>query len=150
MNHSKTPVSLSRERGVTLVEILMVIALLVVILSFAIPTMGSAAAKAEMQAAVENVTHSVEAARNVARLGESRVELTFKTYAGEPSQTLSFVRDNAKRTTEIPDYQLPDDIELVSDQPSFVFDGRGLVEIPGTITLVARSDDSVTATVEVR
>ena len=60
------------------------------------------------------------------------------------------MRDNARRTVEIPDYRLPDDIELVSDQPSFVFDGRGLVEIPGTITLVARSDDSVTAAVEVR
>lgn len=150
MNHFKKPVSLSRARGITLVEILMVIALLVVILSFAIPTMGSAAAKAEMQAAVENVTHSVEAARNAARLGESRVELTFKTYAGEPSQTLSFERSNSKRTADIPDYRLPDDIELVSDQASFAFDGRGLVETPGTITLVARSDETVTATIEVR
>ena len=150
MNQSRTPVSLSRERGITLVEILIVIALLVVVLSFAIPTMGNAAAKAEIQAAVENVTYSVEVARNSARLGESRVELTIKTYAGEPSQTLSFERENPKRTADIPDYRLPDDIELVSDQSAFVFDERGLVTNPGTITLVARSDDSVTATVEVR
>jgi type II secretory pathway pseudopilin PulG len=150
MNDSKVPVSLSRERGITLVEILLVIALLVVVLSFAIPTMGNASAKAEMQVAVENVTYSVKMARNTARLREDRVELAFRTLAGEPSQTLSFNRPDSGRGTDIADYRLPDSVELVADQASFLFDERGLVENPGTITLVSRNDETVTETIEVR
>ncbi len=150
MNHSKIPDSLSRSRGVTLVEILLVIALLVIVLSFAIPTMGNASARAEMQVAVENVTYSVKMARNTARLGEDRVELAYGTRAGEPSQTLSFNRPDSGRGTDIADYRLPDSIELVADQASFLFDERGLVENPGTITLVSRDDESLTETIDVR
>ena len=50
----------------------------------------------------------------------------------------------------IPEYRLPEDIELVTDQESFVFDERGLVKTPGSIILVSRVDESVTETVEVK
>ena len=56
ITHSTPP---NRSKGITLVEILLIIALLVILLSFAMPSVGGAAAKAEMTATVENVQHSM-------------------------------------------------------------------------------------------
>ena len=146
------PVSLNRSRGITLVEILLVISLLVIILSFAIPSLSGATAKADMTAAVENVEYSIQTARNTARLHETGIAVEFITHAGEPSRAIAFrVVDPGKGgATGIPEYRLPEDIELVTDKASFVFDQRGLVENPGIITLVSRTDESVTAKVEVK
>jgi Tfp pilus assembly protein PilE len=150
MTHQKYTGSLSRERGITLVEILLVISLLVVVLSFAIPSMSSATAKVDMTAAVENVEYSIKTARNTARLHETAIAVDFKSYAGEQAQVIAFRRVKPGPGAGIPEYRLSEDIELVSNQPSFVFDNRGLVRNPGTITLVSKIDDTVSATVDVR
>ncbi|MBT8040284.1 MAG: prepilin-type N-terminal cleavage/methylation domain-containing protein [Xanthomonadales bacterium] len=142
--------SLHRSKGVTLVEILLVIALLVIVLSFAIPSMGGATAKADMLAAVENVEYSITSARNSARMNEKDVALKISRQSGDASQVLKFIRSGSADGVGIPDYRLPEDIELVADQASFEFDERGLVRNPGTITLVSRVDESVSETVEVR
>jgi prepilin-type N-terminal cleavage/methylation domain-containing protein len=141
--------SLHRSKGVTLVEILLVIALLVIVLSFAIPSMGGATAKADMLAAVENVEYSITSARNSARMNEKDVALQI-TRQSDSSQVLKFIRSGSAGGVGIPDYRLPEDIELVADQASYEFDERGLVRNPGTITLVSRVDESVSETVEVR
>lgn len=150
MKNKAHPISLSRSRGVTLIEILLVIALLVIVLSFAIPTMSNATAKADMMATVENVEYSVQSARNTARLLESGITIDFKNYAGEQAQVISFSPAKPGSNVGIPEYRLPEDIELVSDQESFVFDERGLVQNPGRIILVSKVDESVTETVEVK
>jgi hypothetical protein len=46
-------------------------------------------------------------------------------------------------------YQLPEDIRLISKYEVYVFDDRGLVHTPGEIILVSRVDDSITSTVRV-
>ena len=68
MKINQNKIHFKHARGITLVEILLVISLLVILLSFAIPSMGGAAAKAEMTATVENVQHSIQSARNMARM----------------------------------------------------------------------------------
>ena len=150
MNKKAQSISFHRSRGVTLVEILLVISLLVILLSFAIPSMSGATAKADLTAAVENVEYSIDVARNTARMNESGITVDFKTYAGEQAQVVSFSRSASGSSAGIPEYRLSEDIELLTDQEYFVFDERGLVENPGTITLVSRVDESVMATVEVR
>lgn len=149
MKRKPHPESLRRSRGVTLIEILLVIASLVIILSFAIPSMSTVTAKADMTAAVENVEYSIATARKTARLFESGVTIEFKTYAGEPGQVIAFTPGKRGVGAGIPEYRLPEDIELVADQASFAFDRRGLVENPGTITLVSRVDGSITETIPV-
>lgn len=149
MNRNIQTTSLSRSRGVTLVEILLVISLLVILISFAIPSMSGATAKADLMAAVENVEYSIGTARNTARMNESGITVDFKTYAGEQAQVISFSRGKSGSNAGIPEYRLPEDIELVIDQESFVFDERGLVENPGNIILVSRLDETVTATIAV-
>ena len=128
----------------------MVISLLVILLSFAIPSMSSASAEAGMKAAVENVEYSIEAARKTARLNEAGVAMEFKTYAGEQAQVIAFSRIKSGSDAGIPEFRLSEDIELVKSQESFVFDARGLVENPGKIILVSKVDETVTATVDVR
>lgn len=142
--------SLPRSKGVTLVEILMVIALLVIVLSFAIPSMGNASAKADMLAAVENVEYSIKAARNAARMSEKGTALEITRQAGASSQALKFSGAGTKNGVGIPEYRLPEDIELVANQAVFEFDERGLVRNPGAITLVSRTDETISETIEVR
>jgi type II secretory pathway pseudopilin PulG len=141
-----------RARGITLVEILLVLSLLVILLAFALPSSGSATARAEMQAAVENLEYSVDTARNVARLAESDIILEIATPSGEAAQRIRFSRSTLRPRQggpEIPEYLLPEGIRAVSTQKRFVFDARGLVEQPGRIVLVSRDDDSITSTIEI-
>lgn len=139
---------LSRAKGITLVEILIVISVLVVLASFAVPTMSSATAKAEMTAAVENVQYSIQSARNAARRNETRVTLGFEARDGRNNRVIAVDADNHVGAG-FQEFQLPEEIQLVTDQETFIFDNRGLVENAGTIVLVSSVDDSITSTVSV-
>lgn len=140
-------------RGVTLVEILMVLGLLTVIASFAIPSMSNASAKADMQAASENLQYSVRIARNTARIAESGVSMNLLDEQDDAVQRITFSASG--RTNRnlghpgIPDYQFSENIKFVSEFPSYEFDHRGLVKNPGQITLVSMADESVTAQIMV-
>ena len=153
MNNSKKPTAApTRIRGITLVEILIVISLLVIVLSFAIPSVGSATARAELSAARENVNYTIDAARDAARRSEKPVRLMIESTGADAPQTITFQfeGDTAKRVGPgLQDYRLPESIRLVADQDRFVFDRRGLAKTPGQILLVARADDSLTSTLDV-
>ena len=139
-------------RGITLVEILIVISLLVILVAFALPSAGNATARAEMKAALENLEYSVGTARNVARLTESSISLNIESLPGAQAQTITFSNPAQmpdERGADIPDYRLPDGIRLVSDRDRFVFDARGLVEHSGKIQLVSRADAEITSELEI-
>jgi len=142
----------TRSRGITLVEILIVISVLTILVAFALPAGGSAAARAEMKAALENLEYSVGTARNVARLTESSVSLDIAAASADTSQSIRFSqpgRRSGTRAPEIQEYQLPDGIRLVSDRDRFVFDSRGLVDQPGRLLLVSLADDELTAALDI-
>lgn len=139
-------------RGITLVEILMIISLLAILVAFALPSSGSATARAELKAAAENVRYSVETARNVARMTESAVSLDFGRVADDTVRTIRFSHPDRKPQLNGPaiqEYQLPEGIRLVSDRDRFVFDPRGLIEKPGSIQLVSLADESIFTTLQV-
>ena len=140
----------SNSKGISLIEILLGLAVLVILLGYAMPSVSSAAIKAEMSAALENVQYSIKAARQTARINESAV--TMHISAGEdPSkpQIITFASASKKRVpaVQIQDFNLPPEILVVSDRESFVFDERGLVDDPGTILLVSTADDSITSSI---
>ena len=152
MNVQKLSHSRARARGVTLVEILLVIGLLVLLAGFALPSFGTATERAEMKAALENLEYSIGTARNVARLTDSSVSLNIVEGSGTASQKITFAqsaRSAGKSGPGIPDYVLPEGIELRSEHQRFVFDPRGLVDQPGTMVLVSRQDDTVSSTFEI-
>ena len=149
-----------RSRGITLVEILLVISLLVILLSFAIPTAGSASARAELKAAVENVEYSIGTARNVARMTESGISLDL-VHPDNPSvltalpQRIAFStpdggEDDKAISLHLQEYSLPPGIRMVAERERFLFDERGLVVEPGRILLVSTADESISSAIEVQ
>jgi len=156
MNVNALSNPVSRSRGITLVEILLVISLLVILLSFAMPTVGNATARAELKATVENVQYSVAAARNVARLTESSLALNIESSPAENVQRITFSRpqehqgeQGGTQGLDLQEYRLPEGVLLVSEHEQFVFDPRGLVGEAGRIMLVSAADESISATIEV-
>lgn len=146
----------TRSRGITLVEILLILSLLVILLSFAMPSVGNATARAELKASVENVQYSVSAARNVARMTESSVALNIQSSPADKAQRITFSRPEesqgdsmGSQEVGLQEYRLPEGIRLVSDHERFVFDPRGLVGEAGRILLVSAADESISSAVDV-
>ena len=153
-------VSNSRCRGVTLIEILLILGLLVIIISFAAPSFSSATARANMHAASENLQYSIRIARNTARMTESKVTMKILQEApgasgGQEAQsqhiTFSVSRPGLKAISQpgLQEYRVPVDIELVSEHRSYEFDGRGFILNPGVITLLSRTDESLIASFKI-
>ena len=146
--------SSNRCRGVTLIEILLVLGLLVIIASFAAPSMSSASARADMHAASENLQYSIRSARNTARMTESKVTVNLLG-EGQDNEgqriTFSVSGPDLKSSGQpgLQEDRLPVSVKLVSDYSSYEFDGRGVVQNPGVITLVSMADESLTTSFEV-
>lgn len=143
-----------RSRGITLVEVLLVISLLVILLSFAMPSVGNATARAELRATHENVEYSISAARNVARMNESAVQLSIETSPDQRVQKITFASppDSGRSGATGPalqEYRLPEGIRLLADREQYVFDPYGLLSHPGRLMLVSTADDDVTSTIEI-
>ena len=129
----------------------MVLGLLAILLSFAMPSVSGAVSKAEMKSTLENVQYSLQQARKTARMMESPVSMNISPSGSETTQSITFSspRKSADSKLHIQDFYLPPEITLISDQDSFVFDERGLVENPGRILLVSVDDENVTSTIDV-
>lgn len=142
--------SIYRSRGVTLVEILLVVAVLVILLSFAMPSVGNATTRAELKAATENVQYSIDAARNLARMTESSVAVNIEAAAGAESGSGGEPQRISFSEPEIQDYFLPAGIRLVADHDRYVFDSRGLVLEPGRVLLLSATDESITSAIDIK
>lgn len=151
MDNRTAGITARHSRGITLIEILMVLGLVAILLSFAVPSVSGAAARAEMKAAVENIHYTLEIARKSARRGESVIDMSILSEG--PSEArfirLSSRDGNGVSQPIMPGYNVPHGIELKSDHGSYRFDERGLVENPGRIVLVARADESITSTIDI-
>ena len=132
-----------RPCGITIVEILVVISVLLILISFAVPGIDRATARAEIRAASENIQYSIETARKMARRSESSVTLYADPPDGAAGQHIRLSGPGLGAAMGAQDYRLPDSVRVVSDRESFTFDGRGLVMNPGKLVLVARFDDAI-------
>lgn len=156
MNNNALSHPFSRSRGVTLVEILLVVAVLVILVSFAMPSVGNATVRAELKAAVENVQYSIDAARNLARMTESSVAVNIRPASQPETATGAESRSGGEpqrimfSRPEIQDYLLPAGIRLVADHDTYVFDSRGLVLEPGRVTLLSATDESIASAIDIK
>jgi Tfp pilus assembly protein FimT len=146
-------ISKNRCQGITLIEIMMILGVLIIMLSFAAPSVSGATARADMRAATENLHYSIRIARNTARRDESIVTINLLEGEDEMGYRITFSESgSAAKTTELlglQDYQFNKEIKVVSDFPSFEFDSRGIVKNPGQITLISMTDESVTTQIKV-
>ena len=140
-------------RGITLIEILVVLGVLTILLSFAIPSGSSAATRAELSVATENIQHSLDAARNMARMTETSISVNVPEALDGSTQSITFSRVTRGVSTPVSEMQeltLPADLVLLAEHDVFHYDTRGLVVNPGQLLLVSRQDDSIKSAIDVR
>jgi Tfp pilus assembly protein FimT len=142
--HRKLPF---HNRGITLIEILLFASIMVILVSFASASFSGATDRTELRAATEHLDFSIRSARNTARMAESEVQMHVLTdsMTGENRVTFTLSEAAAKKLgqSSLQEYLLDESLRIVSDQTTFSFDGRGIVEKPGQITLLVRNDESI-------
>jgi Tfp pilus assembly protein FimT len=133
-------------QGITVIEILIGLGVLVLLVSFAAPSITGANTSMQMRAAAENVEYSIDIARNTARMAEAPVTMNVLTDATDGSQRITFtLSDRAQKKLSqpnIPEFQLDETLAFETSQTSFEFDGRGLVNNPGTLTLYVKDEQN--------
>lgn len=141
------------QRGITLLEILLVLGILMIIASVAVPSISGASTRADMRAAAENLQYSIRIARNTARMEESIISLNLVSEPGEATQRIVFssprLTDKSLVNMELQEYRLNEKITVISDFSSYEFDSRGVVKNPGQIILISRTDESITTEIMV-
>ncbi len=140
----KTNSTKSQMRGISLIEILIVLAALTVITAIALPKPEKDSAKAEMQAAVENLQQAVYLARSTAMSKQTDVILHLVPGNTEESGkvTFSFANPKAGMDTSTLDheYPFPSGIRLETSEPDVHFNSAGQVEYEARIALISNSD----------
>jgi len=135
-----------RNKGITLIEILIALGVLVLLVSFAAPSITGANTTMQMRAAAENVEHSIDTARKTARMTEAPVTMHVLTDEIDGQQRITFTLSSKaqKRLSQpnIPEFRLDQSLAFQSDYDSFEFDGRGMVTNPGTLTLFVKDEES--------
>jgi prepilin-type N-terminal cleavage/methylation domain-containing protein len=132
-----------RNRGLTAIELLIVIAIGALLIVFGVPLMGSAAWKCEVEPAVELTEKSVAQARTLARLYKTDVVVKLETDAGHaPQITVSIPRSRLQADVgEIREQvELPGGVRILSGDMAVLFDANGDVDFPATVTLAANDD----------
>jgi len=138
--------SKKRNKGITLIEILIALGVLVLLVSFAAPSITGASTSMQMRAAAENVEYSIDIARKTARMTEAPVTMNVFTDETDGQHRITFTlsQQAQKKLSQpnIPEFQLEETLAFHSDQASFEFDGRGIVVNPGTLTLFAKDEEN--------
>jgi Tfp pilus assembly protein FimT len=141
-------------RGFSVVEALIGAAVLVVIVSFAAPSFSKTAAKAEMQAVLENTEFLIQSGRNTARILETPVVMHLNGDPKLKQHSITFSlpdrSDTLDSSTSVQDYVLPQGVRIVSDESEVRFDATGMVEIPVQFLLVSNVHESVSERVVIK
>lgn len=150
MNSSIT----TKIRGITAVEILIVLGMMAVIMTFFANSFTRATNKADLLVAVEGVNFSVRSARNMARELETEVFMHLNTAKKDENHSIKFSYPNRNESLSsanlLQEFVLPADIKLVTDESVISFDARGLVEKPTSLLLISQSEESMQESVLVQ
>lgn len=146
--------STSKIRGITLVEVLIVLGMMAVILTFFANSFTRATNKADLLVAAEGVNFSVQSARNMARQLETEVIMHLNTATSGENHSIDFSypdRNEALNSGNLlQEFVLPADIHLMTDESAIHFDARGLVEKPTDLLLISQTEESMQEIVLVR
>jgi Tfp pilus assembly protein FimT len=133
--------------GITVLEVLIALGLLVVLLSFAAPSLSGATARAELKAAMENVDLNIRMARNTARQMNTDVIMHLENSHSARHHSISYFvparQTDIAEVTTLMDYQFPESVRIVASETDIRFDSRGLVEPPVQLRLISLLDDDV-------
>jgi len=134
----------ARVRGISAVEILVVLAVLTVIGAMALPSQQKDTAKADMQAAVEDLQQAIYLARSSAISKQADVIMHLVPASPkEPGKvTFSFATSGTDLDSSALDhvYVFPAEIRLETAVNEVLFNSLGKVESPARIRLISSRD----------
>jgi len=131
-------------RGISVVEILVVLAVLTVIGAMALPSPQKDTAKADVQAAVEDLQQAIYLARSTAI--SKQADVIMHLVPGDPKEpgkvTFSFATPGTDLDSRALDheYVFPPEIRLVTAANEVLFNSLGTVESPARIELISNRD----------
>jgi len=144
----------SKMRGITAVEILIVLGMMAVIMTFFANSFTRTTNRADLLLAVESVTFLAQSARNTARELETDVLMNVNTGVDGASSSIDFSYPNRSESLGsgnlLQEFVLPADIRLLTDESVIHFDARGLVVNPTSLLLISQMEESVQESVIVR
>ena len=130
-------------RGVTVIEVLIMISVIAVLIVFAAPMVGSAFSTTEVDEAVRITEKSVREARALARLYRTDVYVKIESSDDRaPSITVSMPGrhqhvDVGQRKEE---FALPGQVQVLSGDAMLQFNPEGEVDLPAMVMLASRVD----------
>ena len=135
-------------QGISILEILIIVSLLVVVAAFASPSLNRVHAKADLRTAVGQVESSILIARQTARTLNSNVIMRLHVSKRDKQNSISLAVPAIEEPSDLVALPqatvLPEGIRLVTSQRTVVFDARGGVEAPVYFSLVSMNDEAVT------
>jgi len=133
-----------RAFGISVIEVLVALAVLAIIGAIALPSPQKVTAKADMEAAVENLQQAIYLARSTAI--NTKSDIVMHLVPGSPKEpgkiSFSFAKPAAGADPGALDneYLFPPEIRLETATHDVVFNSLGTVESPTRIELISNLD----------
>jgi Tfp pilus assembly protein FimT len=132
--------------GISVIEVLVALAVLAIIGAIALPSPQKSTARADMQAAVENLEQSIYLARSTAINTNSGVVMHLVPGTEkEPGKIgFSFTKPEAGTDALDTEYLFPQEIRLETTAKEVHFNSVGMVESPTRVALISNLDADLT------
>jgi Tfp pilus assembly protein FimT len=135
-------------KGLSLIEVLVLLAVLAVLLAFADPMLRDNSARLTIKEATVQVALALHNARNSARSGNTPVTVVISTNPSHNTLLFAYPKDGSGGTVpSLPPVTLPAGILVSSDTAAVTFDPHGTVSAGGSIRLSSSPDTDFYATV---
>jgi len=133
--------------GLSLIEVLVLLAVLAVLLAFAKPMFRDSSARSAIKEATVQMALAMHNARNSARSFNTPVTVVISTNPSHNMLLFEYPKDGSGAVPSLPPVKLPAGISVSSDTPAVTFDPHGKVSAGGSIKLTSSSDTDFYATV---
>ena len=124
-------------KGLTAIELLIIISIVALVVTFAAPMIKTLSFKSEFEQAIEITEASVEQARWTARFYKTEVILQLETGENQKQHSIKLSVPQMQKDLVLnevkEEFPLPIGIQLVSDDTIIRFDPAGQVELPAHI-----------------
>jgi len=125
-------------RGITVMEVLIGLAFLVILVAFIAPNLQRDSGRSEMGQALSDFNQHLDMARFAARRLESEITVDFHKDLRAKNHSISFVLPGEPNLDPVlKEYVLPENIRMHSQQSSLRIDSTGEVIIPAQIELTS-------------
>lgn len=131
-----------RQSGFTLVELVIVIAMVAILAGIVVPGLGGMMARSSINTAEQDLMQAFRTAKNVARDRNTSVTITLTLNSSDVA--LASADGTFNQTVSLPSGTAPNAAD------AFVFNPMGLVNKTGAVTLISSRDNTLTRTVTIQ